>query len=242
MKARTLVGGIFALMWLTAIPAWATEYRLQVANISDRTFASYEGKAASWTSMKEPMGRLEARLDDNHFSRAAILPGHHVELVQDPAYGGVMPTKVSLLPATRDQDWSTYVFDANPGDTVVFEVRTDMFAWQRVENVAADDNGTLRRLSIGGPGIFGSSSREVPQVTKEFLANAVDRGTFPQWVAQHAKAVDGVSFVVGQGDNPRYDPDRVYITLKLPAQPHTFQTVIGWRDRGNLRNQDQGNN
>jgi hypothetical protein len=85
MKSRTLVGGIFALMWLTSMPAWAMEYRLQVANIDDETFASYEGKASSWTSMKEPMGRLEARLDDNHFSRNAILPGHHVELVQDPA-------------------------------------------------------------------------------------------------------------------------------------------------------------
>jgi len=189
--------------------------------------------------MKEPMGRLEARLDDNQFSRATVLPGHHVELLEDPAYGGTTPTRVSLLPATRHQDWSTYVFDANPGDTVAFVVRTDMVAWQQAVDVAADANGTLRRLSIGGPGIFGSS-REVPQVTQEFLANAVDRGTFPQWLAQHAKAVDGMSFVVGQGDNPRYDPDRVYIVLKLPPQPHTFQSVIGWRDRGNLRNQDEG--
>jgi hypothetical protein len=240
MNARTLVGGMFALLWLTAVPTWAAEYRLQVANIDDRTFASYEGKAPSWTSMKEPMGHLEARLDDNHFSRNAILPGHHVELVQDPAYGGVTPTRVSLLPATRYQDWSTYVFDANPGDTVVFVVRTDEVAWQQAVDVAADANGTLRRLSIGGPGIFGGS-REVPQVPQEFLANAVDRGTFPQWVAQHAKAVDGMSFVVGQGDNPEYQPDRVYIVLKLPAQPHTFQAVIGWQDnQGDRMNQGNG--
>jgi hypothetical protein len=231
MKARTLVGGMFALLWLTALPAWATEYRLQVTNTSDRTFSSYEGKAASWASMKEPMGQLEARLDDNQFSRAAVLPGHHVELLGDPAYGGTTPTKVSLLPATRHQDWSTYVFDANPGDTVTFVVRTDTYAWQQAVDVAADANGTLRRLSIGGPGIFGNSSREVPQVSQDFLADAVDRGTFPQWVAQHATAVDGMSFVVGQGDNPEYQPDRVYITLKLPAEPHTFQTVIGWQDR-----------
>src|SRR5882724_9230142 len=239
MKARTLVGGMFALLWLTALPAWATEYRLQVANIDDQTFSSYEGKAPSWTSMKEPMGRLEARLDNNQFSNAAILPGHHVELLEDPAYGGTTPTRVSLLPATRHQDWSTYVFDANPGDTVAFVVRTDMVAWQQAVDVAADANGTLRRLSIGGPGIFGGS-REVPQAAQEFLANAVDRGTFPQWMRQHAKAVDGMSFVVGQGVNPQYDPDQVYIVLKLPAQPHTFQTVIGWQDRGNRMNQSNG--
>jgi hypothetical protein len=240
MKSRTLVGGIFALLWLTALPAWAVQYRLQVANIDERLFASYEGKPSSWTSMKEPMGDLEARLDQQKLSTAAILPGHHVELLEDPAYGGTTPSRVSLLPATGHQDWTTYVFDANPGDTVAFVVRTDMFAWQQVEDVAADANGTLRRLSIGGPGIFGNSSREVPQVTQEFLTNAVDRGTFPQWVAQHAKAVDGMSFVVGQGNNPQYDPDRVYILLKLPPEPHTFQTVIGWQDRGNRMNQRAG--
>jgi hypothetical protein len=228
MNARTLVGGMFALLWLTALPAWATEYRLQVTNMDDRTFSSYEGKAPSWTSMKEPMGRLDARLDDNHFSRAAILPGHHVDLLEDPAYGGTTPTRVSLLPATRDQDWSTYVFDANPGDTVAFVVRTDMDGWQTAMDVAADDHGTLRRLSIGGPGIFGGA-REVPQVAQDILANAVDRGTFPQWVAQHATAVDGMSFVVAQGNDLNY-PDRLYVLLKLPPEPHTFQAVVGWKD------------
>ena len=240
MKARTLVGGMFALLWLTALPTWAAEYRLQVANIDDQVFSSYEGKGTSFWSQKEPMGGLEARLDNNQFSNAAILPGHHVELLEDPAYGGTMPTRVSLLPATRYQDWSTYVFDANPGDTVAFVVRTDMYAWQEVMDVAAEANGTFRRLSIGGPGIFGNSSREVPQVAQDFLANAVDRGTFPQYVAQHAKAVDGMSFVVGQGDNPYSDPDRVYITLKLPAEPHTFKAVIGWNNRGNRMSQNAG--
>jgi hypothetical protein len=229
---------MFALLWLTALPAWATEYRLQVANIDDRVFSSYEGNATSFASMKEPMGRLEARLDNSQFSSAAILPGHHVELLQDPAYGGTTPTNVSLLPATRDQDWSTYVFDANPGDTVAFEVTTDMAGWEEAMDVAADANGTLRRLSIGGPGIFGGS-REVPQVSQDFLANAVDHGTFPQWVAQHAKAVDGMSFVVGQGNHPNY-PDRLYVLLKLPPEPHTFQAVVGWSDRNEDRNTHRG--
>ena len=148
MKARTLVGGMFALLCLTALPAWAAEYRLQVANIDDRVFSSYEGKAPSWTSMKEPMGRLEARLDQNRFSRAAILPGHHVELVEDPSYGGTTPTNVSLLPATRYQDWSTYVFDANPGDTVVFVVRPDMYAWEQAEDVASGVKGTDRKSVV----------------------------------------------------------------------------------------------
>ena len=205
MKARTLVGGMFALLWLTALPAWAVEYRLQVANIDDQTFSSDEGKAPSWTSMKEPMGRLEARLDENKFSRAAILPGHHVELLEDPAYGGTTPTRVSLLPATRYQDWSTYVFDANPGDTVVFVVTTDMAGWQQAWDVAADDHGTLRRLSIGGPGIFGGS-REVPQVSQYFLANAGDRDSLlanPDAIGMHPGPINrGVELSDDVADGP----------------------------------------
>jgi hypothetical protein len=175
------------------------------------------------------MGRLEARLDQQQFSPAAVLPGHHVELLEDPAYGGTVPTRVSRIPATGRQAWTTYVFDANPGDTVAFVVGTDTIAWQEVMDVAASDNGMFRRLSIGGPGFFGGS-REVPEVSQDFLANTVDRGTFPQYVAQRAKAVDGMSLVVGEGHDRLYDPDRVYLLLKLPLESHTFKVVVGWRD------------
>ena len=229
MKARTLVGGLLACIWLMALPAWAVEYRLEVTNLDDQVFSSYEGKGTSWWSQNEPMGRLEARLDQQQFSPAAVLPGHHVELLEDPAYGGTVPTRVSLLPATGRQAWTTYVFDANPGDTVAFVVRTDMIAWQQVMDVAANHNGTFRRLSIGGPGFF-EGSREVPEVSQGFLANAVDRGTFPQYVAQRAKAVDGMSLVVGEGHDTVLRPDRLYVLVTLPPEPHTFKVVVGWRD------------
>ena len=186
----------------------------------------------------EPMGRLEARLDAQQFSPAAVLPGHHVELLEDPAYGGTVPTRVSLLPATGRQAWTTYVFDANPGDTVAFVVRTDMIAWQEVMDVAAN----LIMARSGGcpsadPGSLGTL-REVPEVSQDFLANAVDRGTFPQYVAQRAKAVDGMSLMVGEGHDTFYDPDRVYVLLKLPPEPHTFKVVVGWRDHDNRGNDD----
>jgi len=172
------------------------------------------------------------------FPPRAVLPGREVQLLEDPAYGGTVPARISRLPATRQQAWTTYVFEGKPGDTVAFVVRSDMAAWQEVWFVAANPGGTLRRLSMGGPGIFGHSSREVPQVSQDFLANAVDRGTSPQYVAQHAKPVDGMSLVVGEGHNTFYDPDRVYVLLKLPPDPHTFKVVVGWRDHDNRGNDD----
>src|SRR5215475_8313315 len=234
---RTLIGWIFASIWLMALPAWAVEYRLQVTNIGFLNFSSYMGKATSWWAQNEPMGRLEARLDAQQFSPAAVIPGREVQLLQDPAYGGTVPARVSYLPATGRQAWTTYVFDGNPGDTVAFVVRSYMAAWQEVWFVAANPGGTLRRLSMGGPGILGRSSREVPEVSQDFLANAVDRGTFPQYAAQRAKAVDGMSFVVGEGHAMFYDADRLYVLLKLPPDPHTFKVVIGWRDHDNRRNE-----
>ena len=96
--------------------------------------------------------------------------------------------------------------------------------------MAANPGGTLWRLSMAGPGIVGRFWQEVPQVSQAFLADAVDRGTFPQYVAQRAKAVDGMSLVVGQGHDTFYDPDRLYVLITLPPEPHTFKVVVGWRD------------
>jgi hypothetical protein len=233
VKRRTFVGWTFALIWLMALPAWAVEYRLEVTNIDALTLSSYMGKATPWWHQNEPMGGLEARLDTQQFPPAEVLPGREVQLLENPAYGGTVPTRISLLPATGKQAWTTYVWDGKPGDTMAFVVKSDMAAWQEVWGVAANPGGMLRRLSLGGPSIFGHPWQEVPEVSEGFLANAVDRGTFSQWVAQHAKAVDGMSFAVGQGLEPFYHPDKVYMLIKLPPEPHTFKVVIGWRDHDN---------
>jgi hypothetical protein len=43
MTSRTLVGGIFALIWFMAVPVWGAEYRPEVANIDAQLCSSYEG-------------------------------------------------------------------------------------------------------------------------------------------------------------------------------------------------------
>ena len=64
------------------------------------------------------------------FPATAVIPERDVLLLQDPAYGGTIPHRVSVLPTTREQAWTTFVWDANPGDTVAFVVKTYMVAWQ----------------------------------------------------------------------------------------------------------------
>jgi hypothetical protein len=231
MNRSSIAVGAFVLVWLLTLSAGAVEYRLQVTHVNALTFTSYMGKATPWWAQNEPMGRLEARLDAQEFSPAAVVPGRQVQLLEDPAYGAKPPARLAVLPATRNQAWTTLVWEANPGDTVAFLVKSEMRAWQRVRAVAANPEGTLRRLSLGGPGFFGRQWKEVPEVAYDFIANAVDQGTFPDWLAQRAKAMDGMSIVVGQGRSPFYDPDRVYVAIKLPPEPRTYKLVIAWRDR-----------
>jgi hypothetical protein len=219
-----------AFLCMLAVPAQAVEYRLQIVNLDFLTVSAYSDRPIPGQAGERNMGRLEAKLDQMEFSTGALLPGREVLLLDDPRYGGIVPNRLSTLPATQNQAWTTLVWDANPGDTIVFVVKSDMPAWQEVWNIGGNPEGTLRRLSIGGPSLFGGRSYEVPQVFYDFLANAVDRGTFPSWLAQNARVLNGMSLAIGQGRHRIYNPDRVYVALKLAAEPRTYKVVIGWRD------------
>jgi hypothetical protein len=105
-----------------------------------------------------------------------------------------------------------------------------MAAWQEVWDIATNGTGVLRRLTLGGPPIFGGQSREVPDVSNDFLANAADRGTFVTWLQQRAKPVGGMYLAVGRRNQVFTSVDRVYMLLTLPPGPHTFKVVIGWKD------------
>jgi hypothetical protein len=230
MTPRSIVAWLLASVWLLVLPAWAVEYRLQVTNLDYRTFSKYlENSSPAWRG-EERMGGLEVRLDTQEFPTSAVLPGREVQLLEDPRYGGKAPARVSLLPATRDQSWTTFVWEGNPGDTAAFVVKTDMVAWQEVWSVAAIVGEGLRRLSIGGPGLFGHQWQQVPEVSYTFLANAVDQGAFTAWVERNAKPIDGMYVAVGRGYNRFYSPDRLYTLIKLPPESHTFKLVIGWKD------------
>jgi hypothetical protein len=223
MKLRFISAAALPLICLLALPAWAAEYRLQVTDLAYQNYATYQ----------EHLGNLEKRLDTRKFSTAALIPGREVQVLDNPGYGGTLPAKLAVLPATKDQAWTTVVWDGNPGDTVAFEVKSDMAAWQEVWWTAVDTGAGLKQLALGDQAAFDHQRPQVPEVANDFLANAVDRGTFLQWLAQHAQPIDGLSLAVGQSDNPETPPDSVYAVVKLPPAPRTYKLVIAWRDRGN---------
>jgi hypothetical protein len=215
---------------LFTLPAWAVEYRLQVVNLNFLDLSAYTDRPVPGQPGEGSLIRLQTRLDRMEFPPTALIPGRDMLLLEDPAYGGTVPARISVLPVTREQAWTTFVFDANPGETVAFMVKTYMVAWQQIWMLGANPEGTLRRLTPGNPPIFGRRSYEVPQVSWDFLLNAVQQGTFPQWMAQNAPSLNGMSLVIGQGRNLFYDPDRLIVVLRLAPQPRTYQVAIGWRD------------
>jgi hypothetical protein len=231
MRLRSMLGWSVCVALLLTLPAWAAEYRLQVVNLDYLTLSSYTDRPVPGRPGEGSLIRLQTRLDNMEFPPTAVIPDRNTLLLEDPAYGGTIPNRLSVLPTTREQAWTTVVFDANPGDTVAFVVRTIMVAWQEIWMLGANPEGTLRRLTPGNPSFFGGRSYEVPQVSSDFLVNAAAQGTFPKWVAENAPSLNGMSLIIGQGRNRVYDPDRLFVILKLAPEPRTYQVAIGWRDR-----------
>ena len=212
MTHRWIASWIFASLWLVAFPARGVEYRLQVADLD---FLSFSGSLGNST---------------RELSASAMIPGREVQLLKDPRYGGNASTQAVVVPGSREQAWTTLVWEGNPGDNVAFVVKTELKAWQEVVAVAANPEGVIRRLSIGGAALFARQRREVAEVSKDFILNAVDRGTFSDWLEQNSTPIAGMSLVIGRGRSTIDDTDRVYAIIKLPSEPRTFKLVIGWRD------------
>jgi hypothetical protein len=230
MVYSALIACVIASLWLLTLPVWAVEYRLQVTNIDYRTFSSYLDRSGASPRGQETMQRLEARLDSMEFATAAVIPGRELRLLENPAYGGQVPSRVSFLPATGQQSWTTVVWDGTPGTRMAFVEQSYMAAWQEVWDIATNATGVLRRLTIGGPSLFGGQTRQVPAVSNNFLANAIDQGNFVAWLQERAKPVGGMYLAVGQRHDKFTSVDRVYMLIALPPEPHTFKVVIGWKD------------
>jgi hypothetical protein len=230
MMLRASIGWAIAALWCLRLSAEAVEYRLQVTHLEYLTFSSYLDKSRTTPSGEPTMVRLETLLDRMEFPASAVIPGREIVLLEDPNYGGSIPSRLSVLPATKDQAWTTLIWDGNPGDRIALLVRSYMVAWQEVWDIAANPEGVLRRLSFGGPSMFGQQTREVPAVSVNFIANAVDQKTFVSWLQERAQAVGGMAFAVGRRNEFFTSVDRVYMLFTLPPESYTFKVVVGWKD------------
>ena len=208
----------------------AVESRLQVAPLEYLTGAASAGPPATPLPGTNTLARLESLRDRLALAPAALLPGREGQLLDHPGDGAVVPARLSVRPPTREQTWTTRVWDGPPGETAAGVGRTEMVAWQEADVIAAHPAGPLRLLALGGPARVGGRADEVPQLSDHALANAVARRTGAAWVAHHAKALNGMACGIGTGQPRVYHPDRVSALPTLPAQPHACALVLGWCD------------
>jgi hypothetical protein len=240
MTYHSMIAWIIIAATSLTLPAWAVEYRLQVTHLDFRVFSSYLEPSSAHPAGQETMSRLETLLDHMEFTTAAVIPGREVQVLEDPRYGGAPPARQSVLPATRDQAWTTFIWEGTPGQRIAVQVKSYMAGWQEVWALAANPQGILRRLSIGGPGMFGQQSREVPIVPQDFIANAADQGTFVSWLQARAKNVGGMLFAIARRNEVFTSADRVYMLLTLPPEPYTFKVVVAWKDHDDRSRDGRG--
>src|SRR5262245_59253368 len=115
MTRRLILGWGVGIALLLTVPAWAVEYRLQVANLDWLTVSAYTDRPVPGQPGEGSLVRLETSLDTMEFQAGAVIPGRDVVLLQDPSYGAKIPDRVAVPPATREQAWTTIVWDAEPG-------------------------------------------------------------------------------------------------------------------------------
>jgi hypothetical protein len=84
MTQRSMLGWSVAIVLMLSLPAWAVEYRFQVANLDFQTVSAYTDRPLPGAPGEGSLSRLETRLDTMEFSTSAVIPGRDVLLLQDP--------------------------------------------------------------------------------------------------------------------------------------------------------------
>jgi hypothetical protein len=227
------VGGLVA----SAQALLATEYQLQVASVEEKLFHRYvETQGAPFRTYLHILPRLAEALDRGTLPSSVLLPEREPRLVQTGAKvpGHTTPRVVDLTAARRDQSWNTVAWEGSPGQTVLFRVSSLLVHYQELMEIAVDTDGVLRRLPVYGVPILWEAQLLAPTLSDTYIATALERGTWPAWVAKHAVSQNGLAVVVGRNHDLKF-PDAVYLMVQMPPEAKTYKVVLAWRDREDLR-------
>jgi hypothetical protein len=222
----------------------ATEYGLQIAHLEEKLFLRYvETRGAPLRAAQHELPQLQEALDRARLSPQVLVPGREVRLLDyPPATAGQRDaTMVRLDAPRRENPWTSVVWEGPPGKTAVFQIHSNMSHYQELIDIAVSTDGVLRRLPVSGVPLFRPQPLPAPALSATYLSYALERGTFETLVARHAAPLDGLSIVVGRNANLHF-PDSVYLVVHMPQEAKTYQVVLAWKDREELRkdNNDTG--
>jgi hypothetical protein len=220
----------------------AAEYGLQIAHIEEKLFFRYvETRGAPLRAEQHVLPQLQEALDRARLSPHVLVPGREVRLLDyPPAIAGQRDATVVRMDAPRRENpWTSVSWEGTPGKTAVFQIRSDQSHYQELMDIAVRTNGVLQRLPVSGVPLFGAQKLLAPALSATYLDYTFERGTFETLVARHAVSLDGLSVMVGRNANLHF-PDSVYLVVRMPQTAKTYQVVLAWRDREELRKDTDG--
>jgi hypothetical protein len=237
-----------ALLFAVASPAWAAEYRLQVANLYSDSFVHYFDGPVGTGSGELVMDRLGRELDADKIPSGALLSDRTLRYGWEAVAGSFRAVKViaEIRPAEGSRRWDEVVWQGNPGERSVWVVAPTTTRTQEVIHVALQGvplaSGEASALRYYLPYRVTGSPTPQTAVTYplDFLRFHEGRGPalWDRYLSRSTTLGQGIAAVVGENSNPSF-ADWVYIVVEHPPRPTTFKAVVGWdrrrsADRSNL--------
>lgn len=214
-----------------ALPAQAVEYRLQVANLYQSSFAHFLNGRIGRGEGELRMERLERSLDG-----AAVPSGVFLYRPFQAAREGLAaslratPVRAGVSPAEGKRLWDEAVWDGRPGERSVWVIAPSATHDQEVAHLALRGRDVLRYYVPYGVAATGPPGRAVT-VPLQFLQAYEGRSAlWDRYLSRAVSPEGGLAVVVGVNQNPSF-ADWVYIIVVHPAEPSTFKVVVGWDRR-----------
>lgn len=222
------------LLQATALSAWAVEYRLQVVNLYENSFASFLKPGELKDGASGPgLVALEASLDRGEVPTGALLYDRHLQATREGiarAYGGV-PVRAAIQPGGWEaQLWDEARWEGKPGEQSVWVIVPTDRRPQELRRLALRGGGPLRQFQ---PYTIPPNGKRFPAVSfpLNFLWAQEELGrAWSSYVSPVLDLSDGVGAVVGV-NHDRMFADHVYLIVTQGAEPTTYKAVLAWRQR-----------
>lgn len=224
MRNRGLAIGLgwlaAALLWWPGIPEAAT-YQLQVASIPEHVFMYFVEDRV--------LPGMEAYLDDTRRSKFVLFRDRPPQLVDPLVADQPAPLPVNISLPKTNESWGTATWEGKAGQSIVFRIRGNPSNYQKLRRVAVQTDGALTRFRVNGIPASQPGQLQVPATSSNYLAHAIQGGTFAAWVERHAVSYDGLSVIVGRNHNADQS-DTVYLVIRMPQTGRAYKVVLGWED------------
>ena len=192
--------------------------QLRVASVSERVFMYFKEDTT--------LTGIEGFLDSPR-SKFVLLRDRQPQALELKG-AGQSSFSTNVTGPRRNNPWGATKWDGESGLLAVFRLRGIQNHYQKLQRVAVEVGGVLRRLAVRGVSGYGLQPLQVPATASDYLTRALNDGTFPAWVEQRAVSYEGLSVVVGRRHNSQ-ESDTVYLVVRAPLLGRAYKVILGWK-------------